>query len=89
MLMLLIISLLVLIYYSLYYTSHYPVFTFGSVVSNEVPSDATLLISKQYVLAMGFALLERLTEIFSFPEVKEFWFVINIGLLMVIIGENP
>jgi protein-S-isoprenylcysteine O-methyltransferase len=38
---------------------------------------------------MGFALLEHLTEIFSFPEVKEFWFVSYIGLLMVIIGENP
>jgi protein-S-isoprenylcysteine O-methyltransferase len=38
---------------------------------------------------MGFALLEHLTEIFSFPEVKAFWFVSNIGLLMVIIGENP
>jgi hypothetical protein len=84
MLMLLIFSFLVL-----NYTSHYHVFTFGSVVSNEVASHATLLISKQYVLAMGFALLEHLTEIFSFPEVKAFWFVSNIGLLMVIIGENP
>ena len=89
MLMLLIFSFLVLNYYSLDYTSHYLVFTFGSVVSNEVASHATLLISKQYVLAMGFALLEHLTEIFSFPEVKEFWFVSYIGLLMVIIGENP
>jgi hypothetical protein len=88
MLMLLVISLLVLNYYSLDYTSHYPVFTFGSVVSNEVLFDATL-VSKQYVLAMGFALLEHLTKFFSFPEVKEFWFVSNIGLLMVIIGENP
>jgi hypothetical protein len=83
MLMLLVISLLVLNYYSLDYTSHYPVFTFGSVVSNEVLFDATL-VSKQYVLAMGFALLEHLTKNFSFPEVKEFWFVSNIGLLMVI-----
>lgn len=47
----------------------------------------SLLISKQYVLAMGFAMLEHLTEILIFPEVKEYWFVSNTGLLMVIIGE--
>ncbi|KAG2574484.1 probable protein-S-isoprenylcysteine O-methyltransferase [Panicum virgatum] len=47
----------------------------------------SLLISKQYVLAMSFAMLEHLTEILIFPEVKEYWFVSNIGLLMVLIGE--
>ncbi|KAK3119499.1 hypothetical protein QOZ80_9AG0671450 [Eleusine coracana subsp. coracana] len=47
----------------------------------------SLLISKQYVLAMSFAMLEHLTEIFLFPEVKDFWFVSIIGLLMVVIGE--
>ncbi|KAJ1272629.1 hypothetical protein BS78_06G218000 [Paspalum vaginatum] len=47
----------------------------------------SLLISKQYVLAMGFAMLEHLTEILIFPEVKEYWFVSNIGLLIVLIGE--
>ncbi|WVZ87002.1 hypothetical protein U9M48_033705 [Paspalum notatum var. saurae] len=47
----------------------------------------SLLISKQYVLAMGFAMLEHLTEILIFPEVKEYWFVSNIGFLMVLIGE--
>ncbi|EER95557.1 probable protein-S-isoprenylcysteine O-methyltransferase [Sorghum bicolor] len=47
----------------------------------------SLLISKQYVLAMGFAMLEHLTEILIFPEVKEYWFVSNTGLVMVIVGE--
>ncbi|CAN6236157.1 unnamed protein product [Urochloa humidicola] len=47
----------------------------------------SLLISKQYVLAMSFAMLEHLTEILIFPEIKEYWFVSNIGLLMVLIGE--
>ncbi|XP_062226630.1 probable protein-S-isoprenylcysteine O-methyltransferase [Phragmites australis] len=47
----------------------------------------SLLISKQYVLAMSFAMLEHLTEILLFPEVKGYWFVSNIGLLMVLIGE--
>ncbi|GJN07245.1 hypothetical protein PR202_ga25063 [Eleusine coracana subsp. coracana] len=36
---------------------------------------------------MSFAMLEHLTEIFLFPEVKDFWFVSIIGLLMVVIGE--
>jgi protein-S-isoprenylcysteine O-methyltransferase Ste14 len=87
MLILLIISFLVLNSYSLDYTLHYPLFIFGSIVSNEVASHAALLISKQYVLAMGFAMLEHLTEILILPEVKEFWFVSNTGLVMVIIGE--
>jgi len=47
----------------------------------------SLLISKQYVLAMSFAMLEHLTEILIFPEVKEYWFISNIGLLMVLISE--
>ncbi|XP_040378844.1 probable protein-S-isoprenylcysteine O-methyltransferase [Oryza brachyantha] len=47
----------------------------------------SLLISKQYVLAMSFAMLEHLTEALLFPELKEYWFVSHIGLLMVIIGE--
>ncbi|KAL6651330.1 hypothetical protein ACP70R_010255 [Stipagrostis hirtigluma subsp. patula] len=47
----------------------------------------SLLISKQYVLAMSFAMLEHLTEAVLFPELKEYWFVSNIGLLMVLIGE--
>lgn len=47
----------------------------------------SLLISKQYVLAMGFAMLEHLTEMLIFPEVKEYRFISIIGLLMVLIGE--
>jgi protein-S-isoprenylcysteine O-methyltransferase len=48
---------------------------------------SSLLISKQYVLAMGFALLEHLTEILLFPKVKEYWLISIIGLLMVVMGE--
>jgi len=70
-----------------YRTWHCPNFIFGSVVSNKVASHAALLISKQYVLAMSFAMLEHLTEILIFPEVKEYWFISNIGLLMVLISE--
>ncbi|KAL5664496.1 hypothetical protein ACJX0J_024604, partial [Zea mays] len=51
------------------------------VVSNEVLFDATLLVSKQYVLAMGFALLEHLTKNFSFPE--SLWFL---GIDFVFLG---
>ncbi|KAF0892321.1 hypothetical protein E2562_014877 [Oryza meyeriana var. granulata] len=47
----------------------------------------SLLISKQYVLAMSFAMLEHLTEALLFPELKEYWFVSHVGILMVIIGE--
>ncbi|XP_051219090.1 probable protein-S-isoprenylcysteine O-methyltransferase [Lolium perenne] len=47
----------------------------------------SLLISKQYVLAMSFAMLEHLTEGFLFPELKGYQFVSNIGLLMVLVGE--
>ncbi|EEC77934.1 hypothetical protein OsI_17275 [Oryza sativa Indica Group] len=47
----------------------------------------SLLISKQYVLAMSFAMLEHLTEALLFPELKEYWFVSYVGLVMVIIGE--
>ncbi|KAG8066133.1 hypothetical protein GUJ93_ZPchr0004g39952 [Zizania palustris] len=47
----------------------------------------SLLISKQYVLAMSFAVLEHLTEALIFPELKEYRFVSHVGLLMVIIGE--
>jgi protein-S-isoprenylcysteine O-methyltransferase len=36
---------------------------------------------------MGFAMLEHLTEMLIFPEIKEYWFISNIGLLMVLIGE--
>ncbi|KAM3389370.1 hypothetical protein ACQJBY_011474 [Aegilops geniculata] len=47
----------------------------------------SLLISKQYVLAMSFAMVEHLTESLFFPEIKGYLFVSNIGLLMVLVGE--
>ncbi|KAI5011202.1 hypothetical protein ZWY2020_013339 [Hordeum vulgare] len=47
----------------------------------------SLLISKQYVLAMSFAMAEHLTESLFFPEIKGYLFVSNIGLLMVLFGE--
>ncbi|GJN26535.1 hypothetical protein PR202_gb14472 [Eleusine coracana subsp. coracana] len=36
---------------------------------------------------MSFAMMETPRKSFLFPEVKEFWFVSIIGLLMVVIGE--
>uniref|UniRef100_A0A0D3FZT7 Protein-S-isoprenylcysteine O-methyltransferase n=1 Tax=Oryza barthii TaxID=65489 RepID=A0A0D3FZT7_9ORYZ len=36
---------------------------------------------------MSFAMLEHLTEALLFPELKEYWFVSYVGLVMVIIGE--
>lgn len=80
-------SVFVLCSYNWGWTLRYPNVSFGSVVSNKVASCAALLISKQYVLAMGFAMLEHLTEMLIFPEIKEYWFISNIGLLMVLIGE--
>ncbi|KAJ7943593.1 Protein-S-isoprenylcysteine O-methyltransferase [Quillaja saponaria] len=47
----------------------------------------SLLISKHYFLAMVFSLLEYLIEIFLFPGLKEYWFISNVGLIMVVIGE--
>eukprot|EP00268_Persea_americana_P046340 TRINITY_DN4773_c1_g1_i6.p1 TRINITY_DN4773_c1_g1~~TRINITY_DN4773_c1_g1_i6.p1 ORF type:complete len:250 (-),score=20.50 TRINITY_DN4773_c1_g1_i6:748-1497(-) len=50
-------------------------------------SSSSLLISKQYILAMVCSLLEYLVEIVLFPGLKEYWWISNIGLVMVIIGE--
>ncbi|XP_010914196.1 probable protein-S-isoprenylcysteine O-methyltransferase [Elaeis guineensis] len=47
----------------------------------------SLLISKQYAFAMICALLEYKIELVFFPELKENWWMSNIGLVMVIIGE--
>ncbi|XP_044460912.1 protein-S-isoprenylcysteine O-methyltransferase B-like isoform X2 [Mangifera indica] len=47
----------------------------------------SLLISKDYLLAMAFATMEYLVEIFFFPGLKEYWWISNAGLAMVIIGE--
>ncbi|KAI3863290.1 hypothetical protein MKX03_009647 [Papaver bracteatum] len=48
---------------------------------------SSLLISKQYVMAMGCCILEYLFEYALFPQLKELWWISNIGLIMVVIGE--
>ncbi|XP_061991419.1 protein-S-isoprenylcysteine O-methyltransferase A-like [Rosa rugosa] len=47
----------------------------------------SLLINKNYLVAMIFSLLEYFVEIVLFPGLKEHWWVSNSGLAMVIIGE--
>ncbi|KAF7811530.1 protein-S-isoprenylcysteine O-methyltransferase A [Senna tora] len=47
----------------------------------------SLLISKSYLLAMLFSLLEYVVEISLFPEWKEQWVISDLGLAMVVIGE--
>ncbi|XP_042442200.1 probable protein-S-isoprenylcysteine O-methyltransferase [Zingiber officinale] len=48
---------------------------------------SSLLISKNYVIAMTCALLEYAIESLLFPSLKEHWWVSSIGLLMVLFGE--
>lgn len=47
----------------------------------------SLLISTHYILAMFFSLLEYVIEIILFPEIKEYWWISNFGLAMVVVGE--
>ncbi|KAJ9184629.1 hypothetical protein P3X46_004336 [Hevea brasiliensis] len=47
----------------------------------------SLLISKNYLLAMIFSLLEYFVEISSFPAMKEYGWVSNLGLALVVSGE--
>ncbi|GMH16396.1 hypothetical protein Nepgr_018237 [Nepenthes gracilis] len=47
----------------------------------------SLLISKHYVFAMVCSLLEYLLEITFFPTLKEYWWLSNFGLAMVVTGE--
>ncbi|KAJ4710495.1 Protein-S-isoprenylcysteine O-methyltransferase [Melia azedarach] len=47
----------------------------------------SLLISQKYLFAMLFSLMEYVTEIFFFPKLKEYWWISNLGLLMVLVGE--
>ena len=47
----------------------------------------SLLISPSYLAAMVFSLLEYMVEIILFPGLKEHWWVSNLGLAMVIVGE--
>ncbi|KAJ4965898.1 hypothetical protein NE237_017747 [Protea cynaroides] len=48
---------------------------------------SSLLISKQYVLAMGFSFLEYFLEILLLPWLKEYWWISNTGIVLVLIGE--
>ncbi|KAJ8759330.1 hypothetical protein K2173_006850 [Erythroxylum novogranatense] len=47
----------------------------------------SLLISKSYLLAITLSLLEYVIEIALFPALKEYWWISNAGLAMVLIGE--
>ncbi|CAK9149569.1 unnamed protein product [Ilex paraguariensis] len=47
----------------------------------------SLLISKNYLVAMIFSLLEYLLEIYFCPGLKEYWWISNFGLAMVVFGE--
>ncbi|CAN4080895.1 unnamed protein product [Withania somnifera] len=47
----------------------------------------SLLISKHYLLAMICSLIEYLIEIYFFLGLKEFWWISNLGLTMVVLGE--
>ncbi|KAL3502306.1 hypothetical protein ACH5RR_036755 [Cinchona calisaya] len=47
----------------------------------------SLLISKSYILAMVCSLIEYIVEIYFFAGLKEYWWISNAGLAMVVIGE--
>ncbi|XP_006470238.2 protein-S-isoprenylcysteine O-methyltransferase A-like [Citrus sinensis] len=47
----------------------------------------SLLISKNYILAMLFSMMEYIVEIVLFRGSKDFWWISNVGLVMVIAGE--
>ncbi|XP_057449299.1 protein-S-isoprenylcysteine O-methyltransferase A-like [Lotus japonicus] len=47
----------------------------------------SLLVSKHYLLAMMFSLLEYCIEVVLFPELKEHWVISDLGLALVVIGE--
>nr|XP_009408819.1 PREDICTED: protein-S-isoprenylcysteine O-methyltransferase A isoform X1 [Musa acuminata subsp. malaccensis]XP_009408820.1 PREDICTED: protein-S-isoprenylcysteine O-methyltransferase A isoform X1 [Musa acuminata subsp. malaccensis] len=68
-----------------FHSSEYALAVFYHGRSNVTFS--SLLISKQYVVAMVCALLEYAIEILLFPRLKEYWWVSNIGLVMILIGE--
>lgn len=53
--------------------------------ANVAPS--SLLISKSYVIAMIFSLVEYAVEIALFPGLKEHWLASDFGLVMVVVGE--
>nr|GEX49861.1 elongation factor 2-like [Tanacetum cinerariifolium] len=47
----------------------------------------SLLFSQQYFKAMFFSVLEYLFELYFLPGLKEHWWISNLGLFMVIVGE--
>ncbi|KAK8921521.1 Protein-S-isoprenylcysteine O-methyltransferase B [Platanthera zijinensis] len=47
----------------------------------------SLLISRQYIIAMAFSMFEYYLEVVFLPELKAQWWITNIGLLMVLTGE--
>ena len=47
----------------------------------------SLLISKEYVLALVFSFVEYLFEVLLFPGLKEHLWISNLGLAMVVMGE--
>ncbi|GER54834.1 protein-s isoprenylcysteine O-methyltransferase [Striga asiatica] len=47
----------------------------------------SLLISRNYILAMICSLVEYVIEIYFFPGTKEHWSISNTGLAMVVVGE--
>lgn len=47
----------------------------------------SLLISKRYMIAMLFSVLEYLVEYSFFPGLKEHWWLSNLGLALVVTGE--
>ncbi|KAM0006394.1 putative protein-S-isoprenylcysteine O-methyltransferase [Helianthus debilis subsp. tardiflorus] len=48
----------------------------------------SLLISKDYILAMTFSVTEYLIELYYFPTLKQNRSISNLGLYMVIFGET-
>ncbi|CAH9134034.1 unnamed protein product [Cuscuta epithymum] len=47
----------------------------------------SLLISKNYVFAMAFCFIEYLLEAHFFPSTKEHWWISDLGLGLVVLGE--
>ncbi|XP_056160332.1 protein-S-isoprenylcysteine O-methyltransferase A-like [Syzygium oleosum] len=47
----------------------------------------SLLISQNYLLAMFFSLVEYIVEVSLFPAWKEFWWISNFGVAMIVVGE--
>ncbi|KAM7463264.1 hypothetical protein LguiA_031385 [Lonicera macranthoides] len=66
---------------------HVSEFILAIIIHRTNITPKSLLISKNYLLAMTFSLLEYFIERHFFPELKEHWWISNLGLTMVIVGE--